>query len=118
MFLSAQHLPQSAEALARGRPCRHQETFLRPPQPHERIVTPRGGDGARLDRADQCFERARLQVEVTTADQDAVAAGANGFDGLLRYRIARADGRHLKVVTQDHALEAELVPQQGLNDLR
>src|SRR5215467_1913354 len=69
-------------------------------------------EGAALEVALDCSDR-RLDRVAAPADQREIAAGAEEFPRRLGDAPGGGDRRHLEVVAQDEAVEAETAAQQA-----
>src|SRR5687767_5891823 len=104
----------------RRRPPLAQKSLFRLPIALERSLDPLERQALVLDSMDQRFGRDALQLDVggltTAAYQQGIAAGGNGFHRRLSWRVRVRYRLHLQIVRHNDAGEAELVPQDALNN--
>src|SRR5262245_11281763 len=121
MGVVAQDLAQ--EGAAAGHDGRRQEPLLRTAVARERVFGSRVGDAAVLDRMHQCFQHRCLHLRILgtvsgqmPAHEHTIASGSDCLHRRFWNGVGIRQCFHLEIVTQDHALKAELLAQHPLND--
>ena len=95
---------------------RREEPLLRALLPLQRVLDAPVRQPAVLHGVDQRFERRRLLVVASAADQHAVAARFDGEHRGRRHRVLVGDGLHLEIVAQDDPVVAQLLAKQPRHD--